>query len=111
MQAEWRLGDEVARSLGRALGMPPQIAGTDLSRRWLAWELQAKKRGGFDAGTRRRRRALAKSLKAEPAPETASIIGVKPGTVLAREWAGKTHRVDGAGGGLRLERTELRVAV
>ena len=40
------------------LGTPPAIASTDLTRRWLSWELQAQGRGGFDATTRRRIRQL-----------------------------------------------------
>jgi hypothetical protein len=76
------------------LGTPPIIASTEVTRRWLAWELQAAKLGGFDANTRRRLRQLAKS--ADPKPSTAASQGtpiLKPGTVLIRDWGDATHRV------------------
>jgi hypothetical protein len=75
------------------LGQPPQLTSTELTRRWLAWELQAAKRGGLDAATRRHLRQLA------PSPTTSSVStapsggGLKPGTVLTREWAGATYKV------------------
>lgn len=76
------------------LGAPPIIASTEVTRRWLAWELQASRLGGFDAATRRRLRQLAKS--ADPKPSTAgshSTPVLKPGTVLVRDWGDATHRV------------------
>ena len=33
------------------IGAPPQLASTELTRRWLSWELQAQVRGGLDAAT------------------------------------------------------------
>ena len=75
------------------LGKPPIIASTEVTRRWLAWELQAAALGGFDAGTRRRLRQLAKSAKAEPTAVAHAEVTLKPGTILARDWAGATHRV------------------
>lgn len=76
------------------LGTPPIIASTEVTRRWLAWELQAARLGGFDAGTRRRLRQFAKSAKAElPTATSQSTPVLKPGTVLARDWGDATHRV------------------
>ena len=75
------------------LGQPPQLASTELTRRWLAWELQAAKRGGFDAATRRNLRQLVRSPTTSSVSTTPSGGGVKPGTVLTREWAGATHKV------------------
>ena len=78
----------------KELGTPPIIASTEVTRRWLAWELQAARLGGFDAATRRRLRQLAKSAKAELAiagPQSTPIL--KPGTVLVRDWGDATHRV------------------
>ena len=40
------------------LGAPPSVTSTELTRRWLSWELQAQTKGGFDATTRRRIRQL-----------------------------------------------------
>ena len=75
------------------LGKPRQLASTELTRRWLAWELQAARQGGLDTNTRRYLRRLAATLKSDNASDPASSIAVKPGTVLTREWAGTTHRV------------------
>ena len=74
------------------VGTPPQLASTALTRRWLAWELQAQVRGGLDATTRRRLRQLGNTLRTsavaplgQPSPA--------PGSVLMREWNGVAHRV------------------
>ena len=75
------------------LGKPRQLASTELTRRWLVWELQAAMRGGLDFNTRRRLRQLAVALKSDTSSSPLSDINVKPGTVLSREWAGTIHRV------------------
>src|SRR5471032_2716177 len=75
------------------LGAPPHFASTELTRLWLAWELQAKVRGGYDLATRRRLKQLSKSSKVDATPTSAALGALKPGTVLTREWGGVTHRV------------------
>jgi hypothetical protein len=103
MQTE-RLETEIAQlsDLGLAelrdfwanrLGKPRQLSSTELTRRWLAWELQAEVRGGLDVSTRRHLRQIATSLGSNTAPSALSDVSVKPGTVLSREWAGVTHKV------------------
>jgi hypothetical protein len=98
------LGAEIARlnDLGLAelrrvwkerLGPPPAIASTELPRRWLSWELQAQASGGFDATTRRRLRRFCKAFRADPPSTTLPDSGPRPGSILAREWNGVTHRV------------------
>ena len=77
----------------RRLGSPPHFASTEVTRLWLAWELQAQARGGYDAATRRRLRQLGNSARTDTAPKLTSSKAMKPGTVLTREWAGVTHRV------------------
>jgi len=77
----------------RRVGSPPQHASTELTRRWLSWELQAQLRGGLDAATRRRLSQLAKSLRTNPTAEPIARRGPTPGSVLMREWNGVTHRV------------------
>jgi len=84
---------ELRKVWAERLGKPPQLASTELTRRWLAWELQAAKWGGLDAVTRRRLRHLAGSVRANPVAVNPPDVSVKPGTVLTREWAGTTHRV------------------
>ena len=92
-----RLGDldlGQLRDLWRqSLGSPPLVASTNLMRLWLAWELQARTKGGLDLATRRRLRHLGKAYKADVAPTAAALAGLKPGAVLTREWDGETHRV------------------
>jgi hypothetical protein len=75
------------------IGTPPQLSSTELTRRWLSWELQARVRGGLDAATGRRLRQLGKSLRTNPAIEPAGRPSATPGSVLMREWNGVTHRI------------------
>jgi hypothetical protein len=84
---------ELRRVWKERLGTPPAIASTDLTRRWLSWELQAQASGGFDATTRRRLRRLCKAFRADPPSITLPDSGLSPGSMLAREWNGVTHRV------------------
>jgi hypothetical protein len=84
---------ELRRVWKERLGTPPAIASTDLTRRWLSWELQAQAKGGFDATTRRRLRQLGKAFRADPPSTTLPDIGLRPGSILTREWIGVTHQV------------------
>ena len=84
---------ELRRVWKERLGTPPEIASTDLTRRWLLWELQAQARGGFDATTRRRLRQLCKAFRADAPSTPLPDIGLAPGSMLTREWNGVTHRV------------------
>src|SRR5260370_22585323 len=84
---------ELCRVWRERLGTPHAIASTELTRRWLSWELQAQARGGFDATTRRRLRQLGKAFRADPPSTTLPDIGLRPGRMLAREWNGMTHPV------------------
>lgn len=84
---------ELRKLWSERLGSPPLLASTELTRRWLAWELQAAKLGGFDGATRRHLRRLARSLTTKSSSEAPSAVSAKPGTVLARKWGGATHRV------------------
>jgi hypothetical protein len=84
---------ELRRVWKERLGTPPAIASTDLTRRWLSWELQAQAKGGFDATTRRRLRQLRNAFRATPPSAVLPDTGLRPGSMLAREWNGVTHRV------------------
>ena len=75
------------------LGSPPHFASTELTRLWLAWELHAQVRGGYDLATRRRLKQLSKPSKVDGTPTSAALGALKPGTVLTREWGGVIHRV------------------
>jgi hypothetical protein len=73
-------------------GTSPQLWSAELTRLWLAWELQAERQGGLDGATRRHLRQLARSLTTKSTNDARSITP-KPGTVLVREWGGATHKV------------------
>ena len=75
------------------IGAPPQLSSTELTRRWLSWELQARVRGGLDAATGRRLRQLGKSVRSNPTIDPAGRPSPAPGSVLMREWNGVTHRI------------------
>ena len=88
------LGLEELRNLWRnRIGSPPHFASTEVTRLWLAWELQAKVRGGFDSATRRRLKQLITPSKGDFPSAPTAATALKPGTVLTRQWGGKTHRV------------------
>src|SRR6185437_3700140 len=91
------LGDlslpELRKLWSDRLGRPPQLPSTELTPRWLAWELQAAKQGGLDAATRRHLRQLDRSPMTGSVRSAPSSGGVKPGTILTRDWAGGTHKV------------------
>ncbi len=88
------LGLEALRNLWRQrLGAPQHFASTEMTRLWLAWELQAKARGGYDPATRRRLKQLSNPSKSDLPPASTGSSAPKPGTVLTREWDGTTHRV------------------
>lgn len=85
---------EALRNIWRQrLGSPPHFASTEMTRLWLAWELQAKACGGFAPATRRRLKQLSNPPKCDAPPTTPASGALKPGTVLTREWGGTTHRV------------------
>src|SRR5262249_17411493 len=84
---------ELRKVWAERLGRAPQFTSTELTRRWLAWELQAARRGGLDTATRRRLRQPAGSVRANPVATATPHVSVKPGTVLTREWAGTIHKV------------------
>lgn len=77
----------------RRLGSPPLFASTEMTRLWLAWELQAMARGGFDPVTRRRLKQLSAPSRSDTPSVSPAAGALKPGTVLTREWGGTTHRV------------------
>ncbi len=69
--------------------IPKHLSQTFL-RRFLAFEIQARRHGGLPA---RARRALAKDGEKKLKPKAAAL---KPGGRLIREWNGVSHVVDAA---------------
>src|SRR5438045_2788675 len=93
-----RLGDLDLRQLrkvwGDRLGPVPKHQSADLLRRRLAYELQVRAYGGLKSETRARLRSLYKSFKSDPEYTPVPNYGLKPGTVLTREWKGAMHKVN-----------------
>ena len=85
---------------------------TDLTRRWLAYELQVKR-------LRRPRSGNPASPEAALARPSRPILTIRhrptsvssPALVLTREWNGIDTPCHGPGGGLRVPRRALRIAV
>jgi hypothetical protein len=71
---------------------PPQAFGPDLLRRSIAQKLQEDAYGGLDRATMQ----LLNQLIGQSAKNNAKIVvpgRIKPGSVLVREWKGKSHRI------------------
>lgn len=87
------LGVEDLRQIWQAKlgGRAPSVSSSGLLRRWLSWELQARTQGGLDPATRRQIRELGRAKADDSRCPRAS--GLRPGTVLTRKHAGRTHRV------------------
>jgi Protein of unknown function (DUF2924) len=71
----------------------PKAFGPDLLRRSIAHRLQEKAYGGL---SRPAQRLLDQAMKAFAARPTGKIVlprRIKPGSVLVREWKGRSHRV------------------
>src|SRR4030088_2313983 len=72
---------------------PPKSFGPDLLRRSIAHRIQEKAYGGL---SRPAQRLLDQAIKAFAAKPTGKIVlprRIKPGSVLVREWKGKSHHV------------------
>src|ERR1700681_2866535 len=71
---------------------PPKSFGPDLLRRSIAHRIQEKAYGGL---SRPAQRMLDQAMKAFAAKPNGKIVlprRIKPGSVLVREWKGKSHR-------------------
>ena len=75
------------------LGPVPKHQSADLMRRRFAYELQVRLCGGLKSATRSRLRKLYQAFKADPDYTPLPNYGLKPGTMLTREWKGATYRV------------------
>ena len=77
----------------RRLGPVPDHRSADLMRRRIAYELQVRAYGDLKSETRQQLKKLYQAFKADPAYTPLPNYGLKPGTMLTREWKGVTHRV------------------
>src|SRR5258708_38897881 len=59
----------------------------------IAYRLQEKAFGGLKLSTQRLLARVAEETAAGSSPKSLIVRKAKPGTILIREWQGKTHRV------------------
>jgi hypothetical protein len=72
---------------------PPKAFGPDLLRRSIARRIQEKAYGGLSRSTQRLLDQMMKAYAAKPDGKIVLPRRIKPGSVLLREWKGKSHRV------------------
>jgi hypothetical protein len=72
---------------------PPKAFGPDLLRRSIAHRIQEKAYGSLCRSTQRLLDQMMKAYAAKPNGKIVLPRRIKPGSVLVREWRGKSHRV------------------
>jgi hypothetical protein len=72
---------------------PPKAFGPDLLRRSIAHRIQEKAYGGLSRPAQRLLDQMMKAYAAKPSGRIVLPRRIKPGSVLVREWKGKSHRV------------------
>jgi hypothetical protein len=72
---------------------PPKAFGPDLLRRSIAHRIQEKAYGGLSRSTQRLLDQMMKAFAAKPNGKIVLPRRIKPGSVLVREWKGRSHRV------------------
>jgi hypothetical protein len=72
---------------------PPKAFGPDLLRRSIAHRVQEKAYGGLSRSAQRLLDQMMKAFAAKPGGKIVLPRRIKPGSVLVREWKGKSHRV------------------
>jgi hypothetical protein len=72
---------------------PPKAFGPDLLRRSTAHRIQEKAYGGLSRSAQRLLDQMMKTFSAKPNGKIMLPRRIKPGSVLVREWKGRSHRV------------------
>jgi hypothetical protein len=72
---------------------PPKAFGPDLLRRSVAHRIQEKAYGGLSRSAQRLLNQMIKAFAAKPGGKLVLPRRIKPGSVLVREWKGRSHRV------------------
>lgn len=73
--------------------LPPPAFGPDLLRRTIAYHVQERMYGGLSASDRRELAANIRLTRRGSSKKAAVSRRIKTGSVLIREWNGKTHKV------------------
>ena len=94
-----------ARWRGEFRSDPPPAFGPDLLRRSLAYKLQEEAYGKLPAATQRELDRLVAELEKDPSARPTLPRRIKPGSVLVRDWKGKSHRVTVLARGFEYDRT------
>src|SRR5258708_11964095 len=71
----------------------PKGFGPDLLRRSIAHRIQEKAYGGLSSSAQRLFDQMIKAYAAKPNGKLVLSRRIKPGSVLVREWKGRSHRV------------------
>ena len=74
-------------------GDPPKAFGPDLLRRSIAHRIQEKAYGGLSRSTQRLLDQMMKAYAAQLGGKIVLPRRIKPGSVLVRQWKGKSHHV------------------
>jgi hypothetical protein len=72
---------------------PPKALGPDLLRRSIAHRIQEKAYGGLSRSTQWLLDRMMKAYAAKPSGKIVLPRRIKPGSVLVREWKGRSHRI------------------
>jgi hypothetical protein len=72
---------------------PPTAFGPDLLRRSVAHRIQEKAYGGLSRSAQRLLNQMIKAFATKPGGKLVLPRRIKPGSVLVREWKGRSHRV------------------
>jgi hypothetical protein len=74
-------------------GPPPANIHQELLARSMAYRMQERAYGGLSSTTRKKLRALAETLKGNPASDIVETPRLTPGTRFIREWQDEMHQV------------------
>lgn len=73
----------------------PGVSTPDLLRRLIAWKIQVQAFGGLDPDTSRQLKSLMRGDERRKPGDASvqSVVSLRAGTILVREWRGVEHRV------------------
>jgi Protein of unknown function (DUF2924) len=87
---------------------PSGHIGRSFLNRTIAYRLQERAFGGLKSSTRRLVARVAEKTATGSSPKSLSVRKAEPGTILIREWQGKTHEVTVLGDGMSFKGKRYR---